>query len=244
MAQGRIVTSDADPTKQMWWDGKSLSTPTPQQLQGATQVKLSSPDAKAIAEYNTAAQDKAKIAAAGSDFMRRNAQTDTGGFMAIPGVADVMKAMPWANPNLSGMDRDAMVMATNLRAPSQRLTQMEIIKNLASGPSIKTTLAGNASTQLGVDQENTLAQAQASFYSAYGHHRGTLDGVIPAWLAFKSDHFAQDGSYSHAPLSSGGAPPAQAAQGSQATMAAPAPSQASPAAPGGPGGFQYLGVQH
>lgn len=167
---------------------------------------ISNDDSKQIAGMQTQAQSMEGLSAAAQDFMQRNIRSKTGGMLAIPGVPTVMKAIKGPSSDLAAMDRDSVGMATSLRAPGQRLTQMEFLKNLGSGPSVRNTLPENASVAKDIYNGNTKAQAKASFFTTYLDAHRTLNGAIPAWLDWSSKHFSPTGDYSHEPLDAPAAP--------------------------------------
>lgn len=167
---------------------------------------ISTDDSKFVKGVQDQASSTEGLSAAAQDFMRRNDRTKTGGLLAIPGAPTLMKAIKGPSSDLAAMDRDSVGMATSLRAPGQRLTQMEFLKNLGSGPSVRNTLDENRNVAGEIYNGNTKAQAKASFLTTYLNTHRTLDGAIPAWLSWSGQHFATDGSYSHEPLSGQAAP--------------------------------------
>jgi hypothetical protein len=213
------------------WNGK-MWAPAAQQSDGswgvdmpamvrmglaANAAPLSTSDQKQVADLRTAADSVGHAAAITGDFMVRNGRTPTGGAYAIPGVPSIAKAFSGSDSDLTAMDRDSASLAPLLRAPGQRLTQMEWMQNLRSGPSIKNAEPQNKQAAQAIYDANTLAQAQASFWESYLNNKRTLAGVVPAWNAWKAQHFAADGSYSHDPLT-----PQQAASAALKTRSAQA----------------------
>lgn len=187
---------------------------------GAAAGPLSPTDAKQVADIQTSAGGIEGLSAAAEDFLQRNARTPTGGMLAIPGVPTIMKAIKGPSSDLAAMDRDSVGMAISLRAPGQRLTQMEFLKNLGAGPSVRNTVGNNTQVAQQIFNGNTLAQAKAAFFSTYLNTHRTLAGAIPAWLGWKNQHFDEAGGYSHDPIShqqaAGAALKARSAQGSSA----------------------------
>jgi len=161
---------------------------------------ISPADQKQVEALRTASDATDQAAALTSDFMTRNARTSTGGIYALPLIGSAAKALGFGGDDLAQMDRDSTSLATALRAPGQRLTQMEFLQNLRSGPTIKNNFANNRQASQGVYNANTLGQAKTAFYSSYLDAKRTLAGVEPAWQSWKAQHFNADGSYSHDPI--------------------------------------------
>lgn len=198
--EGQEFHNPNDPTAPVlvYRGGKFL----PKDASGNVQstAPLSPTDAKAVADIQGQASSMDSLASAASDFMTRNQRTKTGGLLAIPGAPTVAKAFAGPTSDLAAMDRDSVGMATSLRAPGQRLTQMEFLKNLGSGPSVRNTIDENTNVASQVFNGNALAQAKASFFTTYLSHKRSLDGAIPAWLNFKAQHFGADGAFSKDPI--------------------------------------------
>jgi hypothetical protein len=166
--------------------------------------ELSPEDQKQVSGIQTQASGLEGLTTAAQDFIQRNARTKTGGLLAIPGAPTIAKAFSGPSSDLAAMDRDSVGMATSLRAPGQRLTQMEFLKNLGSGPSVRNTLPENMNVAHEIFNGNTKAQAKASFFTTYLNTHRTLDGAIPAWLSWSGQHFDTTGNYSHEPITQGG----------------------------------------
>jgi hypothetical protein len=161
---------------------------------------LTNDDQKTVSDMATAARTMDNVSRTASDFRQRNAGTVTGGALAIPGASVVAKALGANGDDLATMDRDSVNMATGLRAPGMRITQMEFQKFLGSSPSVTNSEGNNNKAVGALNIANVMAQAQASFYSSYLQAHRTLAGVIPAWLGWRGQHFGDDGSYSHDPI--------------------------------------------
>lgn len=189
---------------------------------GAT---LSGADQKQVQSLQSSADALDQAAGTTSDFMQRNARTNTGGVLALPVVGGIAKALGVGGDDLAAMDRDSTSLATSLRAPGQRLTQMEFLQNLRSGPTTKNAFPDNAAAAQQVYNANTMAQAKASFFTSYLTAKRTLNGAIPAWESWKAQHFGADGSYSHDPITNqqaaGAALKARSASGGTPAMLQP-----------------------
>jgi hypothetical protein len=165
------------------------------------QTPVTTDDSKAVDEYRAAASQMEHLSDLSRDFITRNARTGTGGWLGLPFAPSIAKAISGTSSDLSAMDRDTTGMATALRAPGQRLTQMEFLQNVKSSPTIKATGDKNIQANASIQNANVMAQAKASFYASYLAHHRSLAGVIPNWLAFKAQHFGDDGTYSQDPIS-------------------------------------------
>jgi hypothetical protein len=198
--EGQEFHNPNDPTAPVlvYRGGKFL----PQDASGRVQstAPISPTDAKAVADIQGQASSMDSLASTSRDFINRNQRTPTGGLLAIPGATTIAKALGVGGDDLAAMDRDSVGMATALRAPGQRLTQMEFLKNLGAGPSVHTAIGANTQTDSQIQNGNALAQAKASFFTTYLSHKRSLDGAIPAWLNFKAQHFGSDGAFSKDPI--------------------------------------------
>lgn len=187
-----------------WWENYSpVSAPlAPKALSGG--------DQKRIADLEQGADEAGRLASTAADFVDRNKRTATGGWLAAPGTRHIAGALGLGGDDLNAMDRDSIQMATQLRAPGQRLTQMEFSKNLGATPSIGTTGDKNAANAQGIYNVHAAAAAQAAYYRAYAEKNGTLNGADTGWLRFKSQHFGPDGSFIQDPSQSADNSPGQA----------------------------------
>lgn len=190
-----------------WWENDPIAAPP-------MPPKAKSPaDQKRVADLQGGFDEANNLANTATDFMTRNQRTNTGGALALPFAAGVAKALGVGGDDLSAMDRDSIQMATQLRAPGQRLTQMEFSKNLGAVPSVQASRDNNQKNTDAIYATRTGAAAKSAFYSRWLDTKGTLDGADPAWLQFQSQHFGSDGTYYHDPNDN---PSFQRAQGNAA----------------------------
>jgi hypothetical protein len=120
--------------------------------------------------------------------------------MAIPGAQTVAKATGASGDDLAAMNRDTTQMATQMRTPGMRLTQMEFGKFLGANPSLNNSRANNQQAVAQINAARTGAAAKSAFYTKWLDARGSLDGADGAWLQFQSQHFSPDGqTYYHDP---------------------------------------------
>lgn len=170
-----------------WWDNDPIVAQPP------IPNKAKSPaDQKRVADLQQGFDEANNLANTATDFMTRNQRTDTGGWKAIPGAVTVAKALGVGGPDLSAMDRDSVQMATQLRAPGQRLTQMEFSKNLGAVPSVHSSMDNNQENTNSVYATRTGAAAKSAFYTKYLDTKGSLDGADVAWMNFQQQHFSPD----------------------------------------------------
>lgn len=158
----------------------------------------SATEQKTVADMDAAARTMDNVTRTAGDFSQRNARTGTGMLMAVPGASFVAKALGANGDDLAAMDRDSVNMATGLRAPGMRMTQMEFQKFLGSSPSVTNSKGNNDQLVHAMQTANPLAQAQASFYATYLQTHRTLAGVLPAWLNWRNQNFSSDGTYTPA----------------------------------------------
>jgi len=169
-----------------WWENDPIAAPP-------MPPKAKSPaDQKRVADLQQGFDEANNLANTATDFMMRNQRTGTGGPLAIPFATSIAKALGVGGPDLSAMDRDSVQMATQLRAPGQRLTQMEFSKNLGAVPSVHSTYDNNAENTNAVYATRTGAAAKSAFYSRWLDTKGSLDGADAAWLNFQQQHFSPD----------------------------------------------------
>jgi hypothetical protein len=83
-------------------------------------------------------------------------------------------------PAMEGL---SMRLATELRAPGQRLTQAEIMKNLESVPNLRHMPSQNDAAVAGYDQRAQTKRAYANFVSDWLTAHGSLNGADAAWAA-------------------------------------------------------------
>lgn len=173
-------------------------------------------DAKTVAGYHQDFTDADSLASMATQFTNLNRQTDTGLLNYIPGAGIV-------HPDVSAMDNLSKQMATRLRAPGMRLTQMEFNQFLGAVPTATNTQEQNNAIAKNIFLGHALAAAKSSFYSSYLNSHRTLAGADAGWLAFRGAHFGPllDHYTSTADLNGQPAAPAGA-------PAAPAPMAAKP----------------
>lgn len=163
---------------------------------------LGAMDQKRVEGMQEGLDEANNLADLSADFHARNRRTGTGGWLAIPGAATVSKALGLMSPDLSAMDRDSVQMATALRKPNMRLTQMEFGKFLGTSPNIQTAGPTNAVSDQQAQAARVGAAAKSTFYTHYLQKKGNLDGADAAWMQFRAQHFSPDlQTFSAAPVS-------------------------------------------
>lgn len=177
-----------------------------------------SPQARAAAEkrllgFSTADEAGQALAHSSNDFAIRNETTPTGGALAIPGFAQVFKALGLRNTNdLSQMQADQTKAATAAtHALSPRPSTFEFQKNLEATANIGQPLAANLPIQHMNNNNRVFNQAQNTFYQTYHQKYGTLAGADQLWDKFAGQHFDAQGNYLGAPAPA--APAARPAPG-------------------------------
>lgn len=157
----------------------------------------------------------ARLANQANESMQLNARAGTGGLYGAP--FGIGKVATWlggqVNPDIQAMDSLSVNMAKNMRAPGQRLTQMEWAKNLTAVPSPANTYGGNAGITQNINNARTMSAAKNSFYQTWARMKGDLSGADPAWLAYQASHF--DGSGRFIPDARAGANGAMLARSAQ-----------------------------
>lgn len=148
-------------------------------------------DQKAVEDAKADALSAEHVSQLAHQFQDLNKKTPTGpGYdpvhIPIPLLDRFNLNIPGAianqlQPGTQAMDNLSMQMAAGLRAPGQRLTQVEIMKNLQSVPG-KTSLPERNDTNTAViDQRAATKRAYASFVSNWLAQHGSLQGADDAW---------------------------------------------------------------
>jgi hypothetical protein len=145
-----------------------------------------------VADIQQGFDEANNLATLAADFMSRNARTPTGGLLALPGATTVAKATGLGGPDLVSMDRDSTQMATNMRSPGMRLTQMEFGKFIGASPSTHTSYDNNRAAAQNIYAARTGAAAKSAFYTRWLNMNGNLDGADAAWLRYQQAHFSPD----------------------------------------------------
>jgi hypothetical protein len=169
-----------------FWDNDPVSAPVRQPK------SISPTDQKRVADIQQGFDEANNLATLAADFMTRNARTSTGGLLALPGATTVAKATGLGGPDLVSMDRDSTQMATNMRSPGMRLTQMEFGKFIGASPSTHTSYDNNRAAAENIYAARTGAAAKSAFYTRWLAMNGNLDGADGAWLNYQRQHFSPD----------------------------------------------------
>jgi hypothetical protein len=164
---------------------------------------LAKGDVDQVTKLADAARAGNSMAQTTASFMRKNADTDTGPWNRIPGVQALLANIPGlaerigleGQQNLPAMQRDATVMATQLRPKGDQMAASEFSKYLASSPSLGSGYEANKPIRDTVYRARTLVNAESAFKRAWLDNNHSLKGADVAWLKFQTDNFTPDGEW-------------------------------------------------
>lgn len=235
MAQGRIVTNDAT-GEQKWWDGKSMSTPTPQQLTSATTVKATPADEAGLTTLTGQYQIAQMLSDRADEFMKTQGSGPTAvatgpayGDLPVPGfdgkggnlARAYQNVAAWAGGSPANSDANRLKALdsinnqtwTAMRPPgSGPIRAFEATGWKTAFPNTSTGGDANEAMRQRLNSEAAKSSAQLAFTSRFIRSgQGNLGDAALAWNA------QQKG--------------AKAPGASQPTTVAPTPRQAAQAAP-------------
>jgi len=130
------------------------------------------------------------------------------------------------DPHLNAMQAQTIPMATAMRAPGMRMTQMEFNAFRGAAPSVSRTLEANEELAKNIAAAHTYVTAKHAFYTSWKQQHGNLDGVDAPWEAFKASRFDSAGNYKGPPKA--GAAPTPRAAANQTLIARSAAAKAPP----------------
>lgn len=157
---------------------------------------LNPADQKTVDEAKADALGAEDVARMGHQFQGLNKGQATGpGFrplhIPIPFLDKLDLNVPGAlarqyQGGVPAMENLSMRLATGIRAPGQRLTQAEIMKNLESVPNLRNTPTQNDVAVGGYDERAATKRAYANFVSDWLSQHGSLSGADQAWAQRQS----------------------------------------------------------
>lgn len=182
-----------------FWDNDPVAAPSPSNGKAAAKAagppKLSQADEQRLKNLDTSADETASLAQQAGRFVQDNTQAGTGLGLGDFYVGTANHHIPLNpvrayetshNPAVSDMDSLGAQMATHMRTPGMRLTQMEFGKFLGSVPSIAKEGDSNVQQANQIMQARVAAAAKQSFYHSFAQTHGTLNGADPAWAQYEA----------------------------------------------------------
>lgn len=182
-------------------DGSIGVTQTPQAMGNQTDQ-----DRKRVSDLADGFQSADQYARLAHRFMQ-NQKGISGSIYRIPGAQAIGETF---DPSLEGQDNLSTQMATSLRAPGMRMTQMEFKKFGEVSPNVENYTHNNQSIANNAYQARNYMAAKSSYYSTYMKDHGSLNGADGGWNNYEAKTFG-DGQ-SHAQGNIPTVTPAQAAQ--------------------------------
>lgn len=168
-------------------------------------------DAKKVSTYMEDARTAEDVVQKAHQFQQLNTKQATGpGFrpldvhlLGVGGDFNIFgKLAKQYGTGVPAMENLSMQIATGLRAPGQRLTQAEILKNLQSVPSINNLPKQNDAIVSDYEQRAATKRAYANAAQDWLAQHGSLQGFDEAWAA----RGAQSGPAPSAPAAAPKAP--------------------------------------
>lgn len=211
---GQIVTSDTDPNDRRirttrGWEPYTPQAANPDEPPPPSATPLPTPivtaNSKQLADADEYARNQQRALQLEQEALRANAHVSTG-FMpyGLPAIGGLLtSAIGGINPSIGTMESLATRTAPFIRAPGQRLTQMEWLKNLGAVVSPRNPFATNQRIVQFQQNFSAYSAARAAHMRHWVEHTdGGLDGEADAWDRFAGQHFdPKTGAFSQTPLS-------------------------------------------
>lgn len=158
-------------------------------------------DRKRVADLQDAYASSDQYANLANRFLEHNRTAGTGGIYSVPHVGEPLAEWDAKhNGDLASMEQLGTQMATALRSPGMRLTQMEFQKFGEVSPSVHNDGPTNATLAQNAQAAREYMRSKSEFYSGWLNQHGNLSGADAAWNAQQSapqssSHAAPQGQY-------------------------------------------------
>lgn len=174
------------------WDGSqwiekpmSAVSKAPAAGGGSARHGLTPQENKTLADLGTAARNIRSARENAFEFVKRNANTGTGGIMAIPGASEVIGAFDPDVATMQGLSND---MLPGMHTTPGPMTDADAKMYRSAVPNPNLPGPANLALAKNISRKEQEHAARAAFFQSYAKRAGTLNGADVAFNRFWSDY--------------------------------------------------------